>query len=311
MGGVTEQTAAGGTAARGLAFIGLGAMGAPMAARLVDGPAPLRVYDPVAARREELATLGATGAATAAQAARGAAAVFVMVVDEGQCRQALLGPDGAVAELAPGAVVVLMSTVGPAAVRRLAADLGERGVDLVDAPVSGGVARAAAGDLLIMVSGRLEALDEVRPALERMGSTVVVCGDRPGDGQSVKLVNQLLCGVHIAAAGEALGYAQALGLDPAVVHETIRHGAAGSFMFDDRGRRMIGREFAEPRSALDIFVKDLGLVTAAAAEKRFPATLASTANALFLMGSALGYGSEDDSGIVRVFEQWAAPRPGA
>lgn len=295
----------------GTGFIGLGAMGAPMAARLVDGPAPLAVYDPVPARRQELATAGATDAATAAQVARGAGAVFVMVVDEAQCRQALLGEEGALAELVPGAVVVVMSTIGPDAVRRLAADLGERGVDLVDAPVSGGVARAGAGDLLIMASGRPAALERVRPDLERMGSTVVVCGERPGDGQSVKLVNQLLCGVHIAAAGEALGYAQALGLDPGVVHETIRHGAAGSFMFDDRGRRMVAREFEEARSALDIFVKDLGLVTAAAAAERFPATLASAANALFLMGSALGFGKEDDSGIVRVFEQWATRRPGA
>ncbi len=125
----------------------------------------------------------------------------------------------------------------------------------------------------------------------------------------MKLVNQLLCGVHIAAAGEALAYARALGLDPAAVHETIRHGAAGSFMLDDRGRRMVGREFSPVKSALDIFVKDLGLVTSAAAAQRFPATLASTANQLFLMGAALGYGGDDDSGILRVFEQWTAPPP--
>lgn len=270
---------------------------------------PLAVYDPVAPRREELASAGAVAVASASDAARDAEALFVMVVDEGQCRQALLGPDGAAAALRPGAVVVLMSTVGPDAVRRLAASLAEVEVELVDAPVSGGVARAGAGDLLVMASGQPAALERVRPALDLMGSTIILCGDTAGDGQSVKLVNQLLCGVHIAAAGEALAYAQALGLDPAAVHETIRHGAAGSFMFDDRGTRMVGREFTPVKSALDIFVKDLGLVTHAAAAARFPATLASTANQLFLMGSALGYGGDDDSGILRVFEQWTSRSP--
>jgi 3-hydroxyisobutyrate dehydrogenase len=286
-------------------------MGAPMATCLLDGPEPLAVYDAVAARREQLAAAGAVAAATAADAARDAEALFVMVVDEAQCRDVLLGPEGAAAALRPGAVVVLMSTVGPDAVRRLAAGLAEVDVTLVDAPVSGGVARAGAGDLLIMASGPPEALERVRPALDLMGSTVVVCGQTAGDGQSVKLVNQLLCGVHIAAAAEALAYAQALGLDPAAVHETVRHGAAGSFMLDDRGARMVGRNFTPVKSALDIFVKDLGLVTSAAAAQRFPATLASAANQLFLMGSALGHGGEDDSGLLRVYEQWTSrSRPG-
>lgn len=289
------------------AFIGLGAMGAPMARRLLGGPGQLAVFDPVTARSAELAAAGAVAAATAAEAAQQADVLFLMVVDEAQCRQALLGPDGAAAALAPGSIVVLMSTVGPEAVHRLAAALSEVEVELVDAPVSGGVARAAAGDLLIMASGQPAALGRARLALDLMGSTVVVCGPTAGNGQSVKLVNQLLCGVHIAAAGEALAYARALGLDPAVVHETIRHGAAGSFMLDDRGSRMLGREFGTVNSALDIFVKDLGLVTSAAAAQRFPATLASTANQLFLMGAALGYGGDDDSGILRVFEQWTAP----
>ena len=146
----------------------------------------------------------------------------------------------------------------------------------------------------------------VRPALDRLGSTVVECGDTPGQGQSVKLVNQLLCGVHIAVAAEAMAYAGALGLDPKAVYETIRHGAAGSFMLEDRGTRMLSREFQPAKSALEIFVKDLALVTDAAAHSRFPVPLASTANQLFLMGAAEGYARDDDSGLVRVFEQWTA-----
>jgi len=264
-------------------FVGLGAMGAPMAARLVDVSGTLTVFDPVAGRRQSLATQGAVDAPSPAEAARDADALFVMVVNEDQCEQALFGGDGAVDALAPDAVVVVMSTVGPHAVRALAERLAARGVHLVDAPVSGGVARADTGDLLVMVSGEPAAVDVVRPALTRMGSTVVDCGGAAGDGQSVKLVNQLLCGVH----------------------ETIRHGAASSFMLDDRGARMLSREFQPAKSALEIFVKDLGLVTEAAAGQRFPAPLASTANQIFLIGAAQGYSGEDDSGIVRVFEQWA------
>jgi 3-hydroxyisobutyrate dehydrogenase-like beta-hydroxyacid dehydrogenase len=286
-------------------FIGLGAMGAPMAARLVDVADTLTVFDPVAERQQSLADQGAVSAQSPLEAAREADALFVMVVNEAQCEEALFGSDGAVAALPQDAVVVIMSTVGPHAVRALAERLHRRGVQLVDAPVSGGVARPGAGDLLIMASGPAGALDVVRPALTAMGSTVVDCRASAGDGQSVKLVSQLLCGGHIEAAGEALGYARALGLDPAAVHETIRHGAAGSFMLDDRGARMLSREFQPAKSALEIFVKDMGLVTEAAAGRRFPAPLAATANQLFLIGAAQGYSGDDDSGIVRVFEQWA------
>ena len=291
-------------------WIGLGAMGRPMAARLLETGHEVTAYDidpgAVSALGER-----AKGAASGAEAAAGSEVLAVMVATPAQVEDALFGDQGAVSALDEGSVVLVMATVGPTVVEGLTERLAERGVHVVDAPVSGGVARATTGDLLMMVSGPEPALDRVRPLLDAMASTAPVVGPAPGDGQKVKLVNQLLCGVHIAAAGEALGYAQALGLDPGVVYETIRHGAAGSFMFDDRGRRMVAREFEEARSALDIFVKDLGLVTAAAAAERFPATLASAANALFLMGSALGFGKEDDSGIVRVFEQWATRRPGA
>ena len=196
-----------------------------------------------------------------------------------------------------------MSTVGPEAVRRIEGRLAGRGVKLLDAPVSGGVARAERGDLLIMAGGIADLFEEVRPLLAAMGSTVSHCGGSVGDGQSVKLVNQLLCGVHVAVAGEALAYAEALGLDPRSVFETIRHGAANSFMLEDRGERMLEREFVPAKSALDIFVKDMGLVRLAAVEQGFQTPLADAAHRLYEMGSSLGLGEEDDSGVVRVFER--------
>lgn len=284
-------------------FIGLGAMGAPMATRMAAGGIDLTVFDVRPESARSLVGPGVAGAGSPREAAEGAEALVLMVVNAGQAEDALFGRGGAAGGLAPGAVVVVMSTVGPEAVRGLEGRLVERGVRMLDAPVSGGVARAERGDLLVMVGGPRELFEELRPALGLMGSTVAHCGESVGDGQSVKLVNQLLCGVHIAAAGEALAYAAALGLDPRSVFETIRHGAANSFMLEDRGGRMLEREFVPARSALDIFVKDMGLVREAAEGRGFRTPLADAAHGLYEVGSSLGLGAEDDSGILRVFER--------
>ncbi len=286
-----------------VAFIGLGAMGTPMATRLAS-EFDVSVYDIAEERVSSLASHGARGAASPADAARDADVIVLMVVNGEQASAALFGEDGAASAAVEGARVVVTSTIGPEPVRALGEELAARNLKLVDAPVSGGVARAEKGDLLIMVGTAKEDFDAVGDVLRTVGSSVVHCGESIGDGQSVKLVNQLLCGVHIAVAGEALAYATALGLDPATVHETIRTGAAGSFMFDDRGTRMVERAFEDPKSALNIFVKDLGLVLDAAGERHFPTPLTMAASQLFMMGAAQGMGTEDDSGILRVFEQW-------
>lgn len=297
---------------RDLAFVGLGAMGAPMAARLASAGFGLSVFDVREESTQPLVDLGATAAASLREAAEGADALFLMVVNAEQAADVLFGEDGAAETLAQGAAVVLMCTVGPEAARSIERRLSGRGIGMLDAPVSGGVARAERGDLLIMAGGPEGSFERLRPALGAMGSTVVHCGPSVGDGQSVKLVNQLLCGVHIAAAGEAIAYAEALGLDPKRVHETIRHGAAGSFMLEDRGGRMIDRAFLPARSALDIFVKDMGLVREAAREKEFETPLSDVAHRLYEKGASLGFGREDDSGVLRVFEEGMGPsgKPG-
>ena len=269
-----------------LAFVGLGAMGAPMAQSLLSAGFGLNVFDVREENTRPLVDLGATVARSPREASEDADALVLMVVNAEQTGAALFGEDGAAEALAPGTPVVVMSTVGPEPIRALDGRLSERRLRLLDAPVSGGVARAERGDLLIMAGGPEDLFAGLRPVLDAMGSTVVHCGPSAGDGQSVKLVNQLLCGVHIAAAGEALAYAEALGLDPESVHETIRHGAAGSFMLEDRGRRMLDRRFLPPRSALDIFVKDMGLVTAAAKARKLPTPLAAAAEQLYLAGAA-------------------------
>lgn len=286
-----------------LGFIGLGAMGAPMAACLVRSGFELSAFDVRPESAAPLAELGATSAASPAEAAEGVDALFLMVVNAQQAEEALFGENGAAEALEPNAAIVLMSTVGPGPVRALGDRLAQQGLRLLDAPVSGGVARAGRGDLLIMAGGPADLFEELRPALDAMGSTVAHCGESAGDGQSVKLVNQLLCGVHIAAAGEALAYAEALGLDPRSVFETIRHGAANSFMLEDRGERMLERAFTPAKSAMDIFVKDMGLVREAARENGFDTPLSDAAHRLYETGSSLGLGREDDSGIVRIFER--------
>lgn len=284
-------------------FIGLGAMGAPMAKRIVSAGFELSVFDVRPENAEPLVEAGATTAGSPREVADGEDALVLMVVNAGQAEEALFGSDGAAETMSPESAVVVMSTVGPEAVRGLEGRLAERGVGLLDAPVSGGVARAERGDLLIMAGGPADLFEALRPVLAAMGSTVAHCGESVGDGQSVKLVNQLLCGVHIAAAAEALAYAEAMGLDPRSVYETIRHGAANSFMLEDRGERILEREFVPAKSALDIFVKDMGLVRQAAGEQGFRTPLADAAHRLYEVGSSLGLGGEDDSGVVRVFER--------
>ncbi|HSK84378.1 MAG TPA: NAD(P)-dependent oxidoreductase [Rubrobacter sp.] len=286
-----------------LAFVGLGAMGSPMAKRLVGAGFELKVFDVLDERTHPLIELGAVSTASLGEAAEGTEALVLMVANAEQAEGVLFGEGGAAEALSEGAAVVVMSTIGPEAVRELADALAERGLRTLDAPVSGGVARAEKGDLLIMAGGPEDLFEELRPVLGAMGSSVAHCGARVGDGQAVKLVNQLLCGVHIAAAGEALAYAEALDLDPRFVFETIRHGAANSFMLQDRGERMLNEEFVPPKSALDIFVKDMGLVRKAAEERGFETPLSSAALELYLAGKEAGLGNEDDSGIIRMFRQ--------
>ncbi|WP_147050324.1 NAD(P)-dependent oxidoreductase, partial [Kocuria flava] len=240
---------------------------------------------------------------TARGAAAGAGVVLLAVRDAAQLEEALFGPDGVAGVLDPGAVVLLTSTVGREAVPPVVQRLRERGVGLVDAPLSGGPARAGAGDLLVVVGAEPAALATARPVLERLASTLTVVGDAPGDGQALKTVNQLLCGVHIAAAAEALALADALGLDPARTLAALEAGAAGSFMLGNRGPRMLEAyddDGAEVLSRLDIFVKDLGIVGDAARTAGLATPVAAAAEQLFLLGRTQGLGAADDSAVIRV-----------
>jgi 3-hydroxyisobutyrate dehydrogenase len=289
-------------------WLGLGAMGAPMAACLARSGLSVHGYDIAPERAAALAADGVHGAETIAAAVDGADVVVIMVATPDQVEQALFAPGGAAGTLPGGTVVMIMATVGPEAVVSVAGRLAGRGVAVVDAPVSGGAARAGAGDLLIMVSGPAGPIARAQPLLDALARSAPVVGASPGDGQRMKLVNQLLCGVHIAAAAEALAFAEALGLEAADCWTVLRDGAAASFMFDDRGARMVAGQFSQPRSAMDIFVKDMGLVAAAAGQAGASVPLAAAARQLYDQGHDLGLGRLDDSALIEVLRKGRSGR---
>ena len=281
-------------------WIGLGAMGAPMATCVAQAGHTVTAYDIDPQKAIALGAEGVKPADTVADAAADADVLVLMVATAGQAESVLYGDGKAAAALKPGSVVLLMATVVPAAVEDWARRLAVTGVRIVNAPVSGGAVRAGQGDLLIMVSGSETALATVQPLLDVMARSAPVVGTEPGEGQKVKLVNQLLCGVHIAVAAEALAYAEALGLDAGATWEVVRHGAAASFMTDDRGARMVANPNNDIRSTIDIFVKDMGLVTEAARTKAYPTPLASAAEQLYLAGRRAGLGRADDSTVIQI-----------
>ena len=295
------------TTAAAVAVLGLGAMGLPMATNLAER-FPVRGFDVVAERRALAERAGVVPTGTAAEAVAGADVVLIAVRDRAQLEQLLFGETGIAPHMARGAVVLLTSTVGDAGVRAVAPRLAEAGLRFVDAPVSGGPARAGAGDLLVVVGADDDAWAAAEDVLDAMASTLVRVGDAPGDGQAMKTVNQLLCGVHIAAAGEALALARALGLDAEVALKALMSGAASSFMLGDRGPRMLqvydedagGPHDVEVRATLNTFVKDMGIVSSAAKGAGLSTPVAAAAEQLYLQGAARGLGDRDDSSIITV-----------
>jgi 3-hydroxyisobutyrate dehydrogenase len=282
-------------------WVGLGAMGAPMARRAVGAGFDVLAYDNDAARLSAVAGPGGPRpAGTPAEAVQDADVAVLMVATPEQAEDALFSGHGVEGSLRADATVLVTATVGPDAISDWVQRFGPGGPAIVDAPVSGGTARAQSGELLAMVGGAEAAVEKVRPLLSTMAGTIVVVGPAPGDGQRMKLVNQLLCGVHIAVAAEALAFAEALGLQARECWEVLRHGAAVSFMFEDRGARMLDEKFEPPRSALDIFVKDMGLVLGAAREARYSAPLAEAAEQIYLAGRRAGLGRLDDSVVIEI-----------
>jgi L-threonate 2-dehydrogenase len=283
-----------------IAFIGLGAMGMPMARTLLKAGFALSGYDADPARSAALTPEGATAAGSATEAVAHADVLLVMVQNYAQVCEALLGPQGALAALPPGAVVLVMSTIAPAQVRELAGYAAEQGLALVDAPVSGGPGRAATGDLSIAISGAPGAVARCQPVLDALGTQQYPVGDRAGQAMTLKIVHQLLAGVHIAAAAEAIELGNRAGIAPEMVREFVSHGAGNSWMFGDRGPRMVSGEYTPPKSALAIFVKDLGIVHDLGASFGMNLAVADAALGLYRRAADAGMAHLDDSSVIEI-----------
>jgi L-threonate 2-dehydrogenase len=280
-------------------FVGLGSMGLPMAKNLVARGFDVQGFDMRAAPLEALSEAGGSRASTAADAGAGADAYVLMVVNAAQA-EAILFQDGGLAALPENGTVVLMATCPPSSVEGIATRVAGAGRRFVDAPVSGGVVGAVAGTLTIMAAAPKQTFDAAKPVLMAMGDKVYHVGESPGQGAMVKTVNQLFCGVHIAVAAEAFSLAAKVGLDMRVLLEIVSGSSASSWMLKDRGPRMLQEE-PEVTSAVDIFVKDLGIVLQAGRDSKAALPLAAVAHQMFLATSGRGEGNADDSQVIRAY----------
>jgi 3-hydroxyisobutyrate dehydrogenase len=284
---------------RTIAFIGLGAMGLPMAKRLVEKQFRVQGFDlnPKALAAHE--ANGGIASPSAKDAARGAEALILMVVNAAQARAALIDT-GALEVLAPDALVILMATCAPTDAKAIAGMVEGAGRRFLDAPVSGGVVGAEAGTLTIMAGGGKPVFEAAGPYLAALGDKLYHVGARAGDGAMVKTINQLLCGVHIAAAAEAFALGEKAGLDTGLLLKILGQSAASSWMINNRGPRMLETE-PQVTSAVDIFVKDLSLVLDAGRASKVALPLAANAHQMFLAASGAGHGAADDSQVIRAY----------
>ena len=290
-----------------VAVIGLGSMGFGMATSLHRASFDVTGCDVAADAVARFVAEGGKGAKTPAEAAQGAGIVVSVVLNAAQTETILFGKDGVVETLAKDAVFVSSATMDPEVAKRLAKQLEATGRHYLDAPISGGAQRAAQGELTILASGSAAAFARARPALDAMAAKLYELGDAAGQGAAFKMINQLLAGVHIAAASEAITFAARQGLDLQKVYEVITASAGNSWMFENRMPHVIAGDY-KPRSAVEIFVKDLGIVQDMARNARFPATLASAALQMFLMASASGMGRDDDASVARLYGRISGTR---
>ncbi|CAD5372701.1 putative dehydrogenase, with NAD(P)-binding Rossmann-fold domain [Rubrivivax sp. A210] len=294
-----------------IGVVGLGAMGAGMAKSLRRAGYRVHACDARRGVAEAFAAEGGVACASPAELAAACHIVISVVVNAQQTEAVLFGEGGeggAAPAMAPGSVFVMCSTVAPEWSVALESRLAERGLLYIDAPISGGAAKAASGQMTIMSAARPEAYAAVGGALDAMAAKVYRLGDRAGNGSKVKIINQLLAGVHIAAAAEAMALGLREGVAAEDIYEVITHSAGNSWMFENRMAHVLAADYT-PLSAVDIFVKDLGLVLDTARASKFPLPLSATAHQMFMQASASGHGREDDAAVIKIFPGITLPQP--
>lgn len=288
--------------------IGLGAMGMGVAMTLVRNGFDVHAYDVRPEAVLKIVNAGGSSAASPAAMAQRVDVLITVVVSAEQTDAVLFGENGAAPHLKPGSVVIASATVSPDYAKSLAKRLDSIGVMMIDGPLSGGAAKAMCGEMTMMTSGSPAAYAKCKEVLEAIAGKIYRLGDEAGLGSVVKMVNQLLAGVHIAAAGEAMALAIRAGANPDQVYEVITNSAGNSWMFENRVAHILAGDYT-PLSAVNIFVKDLSIVLDYARKSVFPLPLSATAHQMFLQASAAGHGLEDDSAVIKIFPGINLPEP--
>lgn len=285
-----------------VAVIGLGSMGMGIAQSLLRADFTVTACDINAHVLARFAQEGGHTVSVPTDIDADCAVVLSVVVNAAQTEEVLFGAQGVVEKLEEGTLFIVCSTVSPAFAAQTAARLAAQGMLYLDAPISGGAVKSAEGKLSIMASGSPEAFTKAAPILAAIAEKLYKIGEQSGQGSSMKMINQLLAGVHIAAASEAMALGVKIGLDPSMVYEVIVNSAGVSWMFENRVPRILEGTY-EPQSAVNIFVKDLGIVLDTANKECFPVPLAATAHQLFTMAASAGMGAWDDAAVAKLYEK--------
>ncbi|GLC93477.1 dehydrogenase/oxidoreductase [Cupriavidus sp. TA19] len=285
---------------RNIGVIGLGAMGFGVAQSLLRAGFNVHACDLRPEVLQRFADAGGVPCVSPAELGSRCDVVLTLVVNAQQTEAVLFGAEGAASAMAPGKLVIASATVPPGFAETLARRLAEKGLLMLDAPVSGGAARAASGEMTMMTSGPAEAYALAEDVLAAIAGKVYRLGAAHGAGSKVKIINQLLAGVHIAAAAEAMALGMREGVDPDALYDVITHSAGNSWMFENRVPHILKGDYT-PLSAVDIFVKDLGMVLDTARTSKFPLPLSAAAHQMFMMASTAGHGGEDDSAVIKIF----------
>jgi len=296
--------------AENICVIGLGSMGMGAAKSCLRAGLNTWGVDLNPAALETLRQAGARDAQSSAAAfADQLDAVLLLVVNAQQVNVILFGEEGLAAKLRPGTVVMVSSTLSALDAQQIEQRLAGHQLLMLDAPVSGGAAKAASGEMTVMASGSDAAFAQLQPVLDAVAAKVYRVGNEIGLGSTVKIIHQLLAGVHIAVGAEAMALAARAGIPLETMYEVVTNAAGNSWMFENRMRHVVDGDYS-PKSAVDIFVKDLNLVADTAKSLHFPLPLASTALNMFTEASNAGYGREDDSAVIKIFSGITLPQAG-
>ena len=285
---------------RPVGVVGLGAMGMGVAMSLLREGFEVHACDVRPELVRKVVDAGGVGAESPAALAPRIEVLIVVVLNAEQTESVLFGENGAAPLMRPGSVVIACSTVSPEFAKVLDKRLADAGLLMLDAPISGGAAKALSGEMTVMSSGSPAVYAKCEDVLDAIAGQVYRLGNEAGAGSVTKMINQVLAGIHVAAAGEAMALAIRAGADPEKIYEVITHSAGNSWMFQNRVPHILAGDYS-PLSQVNIFIKDLGIVLDYAKKAVFPLPLAAAAHQMYLSASAAGHGAEDDSAVIKIF----------